>query len=440
VAEENYHRSKTPNHVPDTAPGIQMTRADDSSDTRVPEDRPGAFRIPGYRGSRPSREEEEVKDEELGGRADEAYATILPFSPVSARVVDESEEARLREMEERLRAIEAGRQSPEALNPMEDGRQRPEAPMPYSHDGIKAAQAHPKDDTSSQRWCDSARSKKGLAVGAILALIATLAVIIVVVVLVVGKTPTDTPINTPTNAPSSLMGMIAAASPDQGDALQDPSTPQYKAFAWLEDNPNLGTYSDQQILRRYALAVLFYSTGGDTWDKNDGWLSNLNECDWYQSGALDVCKDGALKELNLTNNALQGTIPPEISLLSDSLDWLHLSSNYLDGPLPSEIALMTNLDVLRLWENELTGSIPSEFWLMSNLLEMNLNSNLLSGSIPSEIYELTVLQYLRIADNRLTGTLPPEVGYMVNLSKSGYLVVHTLYLVCSCCYQSYESL
>ena len=319
VAEENYHRSKTPNHVPDTAPGIQMTRADDSSDTRVPEDRPGAFRIPGYRGSRPSREEEEVKDEELGGRADEAYATILPFSPVSARVVDESEEARLREMEERLRAIEAGRQSPEALNPMEDGRQRPEAPRPYSHDGIKAAQAHPKDDTSSQRWCDSARSKKGLAVGAILALIATLAVIIVVVVLVVGKTPTDTPINTPTNAPSSLMGMIAAASPDQGDALQDPSTPQYKAFAWLEDNPNLGTYSDQQILRRYALAVLFYSTGGDTWDKNDGWLSNLNECDWYQSGALDVCKDGALKELNLTNNALQGTIPPEISLLSDSL-------------------------------------------------------------------------------------------------------------------------
>ena len=35
-------------------------------------------------------------------------------------------------------------------------------------------------------------------------------------------------------------------------------------------------------------------------------------------------------------------------------------------------------------------------------------------------------EYLSIADNRLTGTLPPEVGYMVNLSKSGYLVVHTL--------------
>jgi hypothetical protein len=77
------------------------------------------------------------------------------------------------------------------------------------------------------------------------------------------------------------------------DALKDARTPQYKARQWIlyedpqwDDLSNLEAsgVTQQHIIQRYALAVLYYATNGPTgWGANHGWLLG-GECDepaWF---------------------------------------------------------------------------------------------------------------------------------------------------------------
>jgi hypothetical protein len=66
--------------------------------------------------------------------------------------------------------------------------------------------------------------------------------------------------------------------------LQDPTSPQSQAFNWLvnpETNINFYTHShqdgfnwDSRIIERYVMAVLYYSTNGDNWTRND-WTGKI---------------------------------------------------------------------------------------------------------------------------------------------------------------------
>ncbi len=66
--------------------------------------------------------------------------------------------------------------------------------------------------------------------------------------------------------------------------LQDPTSPQSKAFNWLvnpETNINFYTHThqdgfnwDSRIIERYVMAVLYYSTNGDNWTRND-WTGKI---------------------------------------------------------------------------------------------------------------------------------------------------------------------
>ncbi len=89
-------------------------------------------------------------------------------------------------------------------------------------------------------------------------------------------------------------------------------------------------------------------------------------------------------ELNLSDNELTGSIPPEIGNLTN-LTGLILYDNQLTGEIPSEIGNLTNLTNLNLYYNQLTGSIPPEIGNLTNLTNLNLSGNQLSGIIPDEI-------------------------------------------------------
>jgi hypothetical protein len=98
------------------------------------------------------------------------------------------------------------------------------------------------------------------------------------------------------------------------------STPQNKAFNWLvTNNTRLGTLSNEHIIQRYALATLYYSANGsDSWDRNEFWLDDSNECGRWQTsfgGPLTCTCTGAVSQLDLSSNNLEGTVPPEIGLL-----------------------------------------------------------------------------------------------------------------------------
>jgi hypothetical protein len=136
---------------------------------------------------------------------------------------------------------------------------------------------------------------------------------------------TDPPTPSPQEVIQELESLLIPVSFDNGTALQEQSTPQNKALNWLANNTNLNLYSNATKIQRYALATLFYSTNGTSWDKKDEWMSNSNECLWYNGGS-SVCSNGSVDTLSLSSNNLVGTIPNELALLSNlgefSVVWL----------------------------------------------------------------------------------------------------------------------
>ena len=66
--------------------------------------------------------------------------------------------------------------------------------------------------------------------------------------------------------------------------LWNDSTPQGKAIWWLaeEDGLEVDPAESEVLVQRYALAVIFYATGGETWIHKAHFLSNMSVCDWNE--------------------------------------------------------------------------------------------------------------------------------------------------------------
>ena len=186
---------------------------------------------------------------------------------------------------------------------------------------------------------------------------------------------------------------------------------------------------------RDTLVALYQATNGAKWQKNFNWLSDKPIGTWY---GVTTADSGRVIELDLSENGLSGTIPPELGNLTE-LEWLYLHSNQLSGVIPSELGGLTNLELLSLGDNrlrgvipselgnltylavlhlrgnKLTGEIPSALSKLTNLLLLNLSDNELGGELPSELGNLTNLEWLALFENRLSGTIPPELGKLTNL-------------------------
>ena len=74
----------------------------------------------------------------------------------------------------------------------------------------------------------------------------------------------------------------------------------------------------------------------------------------------------SLHELHLTQNRLK-EFPLELTNLHKLKD-LFITKNKLQGTLPTEIGKMTSLKHLNLYDNTLSGQLPSEIGLLTNLL------------------------------------------------------------------------
>jgi hypothetical protein len=128
----------------------------------------------------------------------------------------------------------------------------------------------------------------------------------------------------------------------------------------------------------YVLRHLYEVTDGANWKNNENWLDG-EPCqnDWMSSSHYE-CFSGELTteqqpvccqasatslatvvKLDLYDNDLSGTIPPELKNL-ESLRLLVLDSNSLHGFIPPEIGDLYYLKVLWLQNNALSGTIPTE--------------------------------------------------------------------------------
>lgn len=161
------------------------------------------------------------------------------------------------------------------------------------------------------------------------------------------------------------------------------NTPAELAQIWEDNDPNLGSYSDDRRAQRNALVNLYYSTDGDNWFENTNWLSyDVPECEWYSRfTSWAVCDgDGTYVALALYENNLAGTLPAHMAALS-ALTWVNLRENRIGGEIPSEIGSIANLVSLNLASNMLGGEFPAELAKLGKLDHLSLNDNFLDGPI-----------------------------------------------------------
>ena len=152
--------------------------------------------------------------------------------------------------------------------------------------------------------------------------------------------------------------------------------------ATVETVVNPVASSDREIL-----VELYNATDGPNWIHDDNWLTDAPLGEWH---GVTTDAGGRVTVLNIDDNGLSGSIPPELGNLSN-LETLRLRLNELTGSIPAELGNLSNLVYLNLRLNELTGSIPAELGDLSNLVYLNLRSNELSGPIPAELGDLSNL-------------------------------------------------
>jgi Leucine-rich repeat (LRR) protein len=187
-----------------------------------------------------------------------------------------------------------------------------------------------------------------------------------------------------------------------------------------------------------ALRIIYDSTGGTTWRRQDGWLRAADIDDW--DGVTMESVEGNLRvtELDLSSKGLVSTLPETALLLLDAVRVLNVSSNQLSGTFPNVTAMkrltelrlsnnrfsgilpdtlgaFTNLRVLQASSNELSGALPATLCNLKNLQNLDISNNALTGQIGICLSTLTALERLDLSRNQFTGGIPSELGNLINL-------------------------
>ena len=150
--------------------------------------------------------------------------------------------------------------------------------------------------------------------------------------------------------------------------------------------------------------------GRSSWSSSlQGWSrdSGISICNWegVTCGGGDDGSNIIVKEINLPNLGLSGTLPSALGLLTD-LEVIVLKNNILSGSIPQEVANLENLVTLDLTDCYLTGTLPQRFE-STQLSSLYLANNAISGKFFHTAHSphLLSIKEIRLENNVLTGTL-----------------------------------
>jgi len=128
----------------------------------------------------------------------------------------------------------------------------------------------------------------------------------------------------------------------------------------------------EELVTRYALAVIYYQMNGVEWNNSENWLAgDKNHCDWYGI----ACCTGIMRASTMCAH-------------DDFYDVIEVDfyRNNLSGPIPHAIILLNKLVSLFMSENNVSGEIPGQaFGMMRNFTKLYLQHNNLIGTIPDNL-------------------------------------------------------
>jgi len=155
-----------------------------------------------------------------------------------------------------------------------------------------------------------------------------------------------------------------------------------------------------------ALISLYSGTNGadwlynPTWDNHENWLQTLDVDSWFgvrtsiYSGQEHV--DGLFLHKTTDTNA-----HGDIQALWQGID--------MEGSLPTSLSNLTYLKDFNITNNNVDGTLPDiSYWTKAEYIYAD-NNNLI-GTLPTDLSTLTNLVVLRLANNALTSTLPITFG------------------------------
>ncbi|CAB9510719.1 Leucine Rich Repeat [Seminavis robusta] len=229
---------------------------------------------------------------------------------------------------------------------------------------------------------------------------------------------TSHPSQAPTSLQDSILQLVVPAQSQQQVMTENPASPQSQALAWLmeEDVDHLLILSEERIRQKFALATIYFATGGTTaWVNTTHWLNHsIHECDWFHNP--EFARKSTLAQIY--TGFMKGLLEPLPTSPCDShgiYQHLWLDINNLVGSLPDELYQLTNLQTLSLgWNPE--GTVPEELWNLSQLDTLMIHRNQkIGGTIGSGIGSLAKLRWFVMDECSLTGALPAELGQAVSL-------------------------
>ena len=151
---------------------------------------------------------------------------------------------------------------------------------------------------------------------------------------------------TDANRLSQFMTDIGAYDHPDGPPVQPPP-PCGLSVPNQSDNPGLV----RDCMTLLAAKDTLRGTGSLNWG------TDTTIASW--DGVTTSSTPSGITKLELSDEDLTGTIPPELGGPTGSSPTLDLSSNSLTGEIPRELGGLSNLESLKLTGNSLTGCIPA---------------------------------------------------------------------------------
>ncbi|CAN1187646.1 Probable inactive receptor kinase At1g27190 [Linum perenne] len=140
-------------------------------------------------------------------------------------------------------------------------------------------------------------------------------------------------------------------------------------------------------LNNNSVGAVCQLNGVTCWNERENRIISLQLPDSKLAGqlpdSLKYCR--SLQVLDLSNNGLSGSLPPQICTWLPYVVTLDLSGNSLSGSIPPEIVNCKFLNNLYLNGNKLSGSIPYGLGRLDRLKKFSVADNGLSGSIPADL-------------------------------------------------------